>query len=264
MGGIYWQKITEKTIYLKIDLYEPTAEYSINGAKIENINSVYCENNAVLEIKTKDSIDKAPTAEYYVSRSETDADSIDGWNEYTEKVTLSSPGKNYVYIRATDKAGRKSKVYALTVTIAAESGGVIPPTDKPGYPSGNDSFNAVTAPSASNSDTAISESVAPEKAVTKAEPGDKIIVMLDDIFEDSDTTYSENGNTSQDLSESVDVIGTDGEQAFDEETAVGNENHADNPPKTGNMNSFSLMLGISAVSLVGIGGISLYNKKRKR
>ena len=146
----------------------------------------------------------------------------------------------------------------LKVTDSGE-GSVPDPTPPTPTPNPNITPSPINPGSATVQTESTTTTTAPTAAQTTMEtavqPGNtEPDTSFEDVTEQPETTHSESDNISN----------SDSEQTTTKETAVGNENNSDNPPKTGNVSGVALMIGITAVSLIGIGGATLYNRKRKR
>ncbi len=118
-------KVAEKTVELKIDLTDPTAEYAINDngwRKFINFISfgIFCKDNADLSITVSDTMDSSVTVQYVVSTEKLTASEITDWNNYSDKVALNPKAKNYIYIKVTDDAGN-TVIYESGVVVFADS-----------------------------------------------------------------------------------------------------------------------------------------------
>ena len=184
----------------------------------------------------------------------TDTDSISNWNTVeSDNAVLEIRNNDYIYVCAMDNAGKESEIYEYSISMSDDSAPESNPNGNPSstipdYIIPNESAATVTAAAT----TPATAQTTAETAVqpTNTEPN----LLFEDITEQPETTYSESDNISN----------SDSEQTTTKETAVGNENNSDNPPKTGNVSGFAPIMAVTAVSLVGIGTATLYNKKRKR
>ena len=120
--------IAEKTIGLKIDLTDPTAEYQIgtDGWK-KFINTIsfglFCKDYKTVEIKYNDENSGVATKQYYIANAELSEDELKNvqWNDYTETLNLNATGKYFIYIRVVDNAGREVVLNSEGIVVYTDS-----------------------------------------------------------------------------------------------------------------------------------------------
>ena len=120
--------IAKKTIELKIDLTDPTAEYQIgtDGWK-KFINTIsfglFCKDYKTVEIKYNDENSGVATKQYYIANAELSEDELKNvqWNDYTETLNLNATGKYFIYIRVVDNAGREVVLNSEGIVVYADS-----------------------------------------------------------------------------------------------------------------------------------------------
>lgn len=120
--------IAEKTVDLKIDLTDPTAEYQIgtDGWK-KFINTIsfglFCKDYKTVEIKYNDENSGVATKQYYIASAELSEDELMNvsWSDYTETLNLNATGKYFIYIRVVDNAGREVVLNSEGIVVYADS-----------------------------------------------------------------------------------------------------------------------------------------------